>query len=332
MEVILSLKKFLKYFLLVSLVSIIFITITFRQRLSLYYNIYKQYDLYKNEFSTLDSSSLLINANTDDLKKETIQYKNTKNTPVYLDIYKPEKVPSKGSPVILYVHGGSWAYGSSEFPKVLSPILKSFINQGYTIISISYELLNKNIDFSKQVSDVKDSLKWIYKNKDSYNFNVNEIGVIGISAGAHLSLLSSYSSNEEFVDDNTLKDYPYKIKYLIDLFGPTDLSSLDENIVSKESIPFISSIKNRDEYVRKFSPINYVRKGLPKTLIVHSKADTMVPYTNSSRLYDSSKALGNDVSLVTLNDTNHDLSNLNEDDLKRLIFKVITFMVNNAPL
>ncbi|WP_143315020.1 alpha/beta hydrolase [Clostridium sp. HBUAS56017] len=325
-------KKFLKYFLLVSLISIIFITIIFRQRLSLYYDIYRQYDLYKNEFSSLDSSSLLVGANTDDLKKETIQYKNTKNTPVYLDIYRPENIPSKGSPVILYVHGGSWAYGNSEFPKVLSPILKSFLNQGYTIISVSYELLNKNVNFSKQVSDVKDSIRWIYKNKTTYNFNVNEIGVIGISAGAHLSLLATYSDNEEFVDDGSLKEYPYKIKYLIDFFGPTDLSSLDENLAIKESIPFISSIKNKDEYIKKFSSINYVKEGLPKTLIVHSKADTMVPYTNSSNLYDSSKAFGNKVSLVTLNNTDHDLSNLGDEDLKNLIFKVLTFMINNSPL
>jgi triacylglycerol lipase len=275
---------------------------------------------------------LLNSANTTDLKKESVQYKNTKNIPVSLDIYRPETAPSKGSPVILYVHGGSWAYGSSEIPKVLSPILKPFLNEGYTIISVSYELLNKKIDFSKQVSDVKDSIKWIYKNKDAYNLNVNEIGVIGISAGAHLSLLATYSDSNEFIDDESLKDYPYKVKYIIDFFGPTDLASFDQNVALKETVPFLSSIKNKKEYIRKFSPINYVKKDLPKTLIVHSKADTMVPYSNSSSLYESSNALGNNVSLLTLDNPNHDLSNLQGDDLKKLIIKVLTFIINNSPL
>ncbi|MDS0527005.1 alpha/beta hydrolase [Clostridium sp. SHJSY1] len=325
-------KKFFKYFLLLFLILAIFTTIIFRNRLSLYYTIYKQYDSYKDELSSLDSTSLLNNANTSDLKKESIQYKNTRNTPVSLDIYRPDKSPSKGSPVLLYVHGGSWAYGSNEIPKVLSPILKPFLNQGYTIISVSYELLNKKADFSKQVADVKDSIKWIYKNKDTYNFNTDEIGVIGISAGAHLSLLATYSDTEEFVDDQSLKDYPYKIKYLIDFFGPTDLSSFDEKSAIKEAVPFLLSVKNKAEYIKKYSPINYVKKDLPKTLIVHSKADTMVPYNNSSNLYESSKALGNNVKLVTLNNTNHDLSNLNYDDSKLLVLNVLTYIINNSPL
>lgn len=325
-------KKFIKYFLLLFLIATIFTTIIFRNRLSLYYTIYTQYDSYKDELSSLDSSSLLNNADTADLKKESIQYKNTKNTPVYLDIYKPEKAPAKGSPVILYVHGGSWAYGSSDIPKVLSPILKPFLNQGYTVISVSYELLSKKIDFTKQVCDVKDSIKWIYKNKDAYNLNTNEIGMIGISAGAHLSLLANYSDKDQFVDDEGLKDYPYKVKYLIDFFGPTDLASFDKESALKETVPYLLSIKNKDEYIKKFSPINYVKKGLPKTLLVHSKADTMVPYDNSYNLYESSKALGNNVKLVTLNSTNHDLSNLDYDDSKLLILNVLTYMINNSPL
>ena len=323
-------KRKPKYFLIGILVIIILIPIIFRNRILLYYDLYKRYSSYKDETASIDyPGDLFVDV---DINKDTINYKDTNNVKLNLDLYRPTKIPLKGSPVILYVHGGSWAYGDNYIPQILSPLLETFLDRGYSIISVSYELLNKDIDFSKQVCDVKDSIRWIYKNKDTYNFNTNEIGVIGVSAGAHLAMLATYSDEGEFVDSKDLADYPTNIKYLLDFFGPTDLSTLDESIATDEINNALKNIGNKEEYTKKFSPINYVKEGLPKTIIIHSKVDTMVPYDNSLSLYTKSKALGNDVKLVTVNDMNHDLSNISEEDTMTIAKEVLTFLVNNAPL
>ena len=145
-------------------------------------------------------------------------------------------------------------------------------------------------------------------------------------------MLATYSDEGEFVDSKDLADYPTNIKYLVDFFGPTDLATLDESIATDEINIALKNIGNKEEYTKKFSPINYVKEGLPKTIIIHSKVDTMVPYDNSLSLYTKSKELGNDVKLVTVNDMNHDLSNISEEDTTTIAKEVLTFLVNNAPL
>lgn len=322
-------KKIIKYFFVILLLIAVSIPIAFRYRIALFYNIYKEYTSYSQDFSSLTMQDVL-NESTD-LNKNTVIYKSTQNTKLPLDIYSPEKTPKGGSPVILYVHGGSWAYGDSTIPGILSPLLKSFIDEGYTIVSVSYELLNSKIDFNKQVCDVKDAIRWVYKNKDNYNFNTDEIGVIGISAGAHLSLLACYSEDNDFVDAEDLSSYSSQVKYIVDFFGPTDLNTLDESIATEDITTAVGKFKNNAAYIEKYSPINYVKKDLPKTLIIHSKSDTMVPYENSLNLYNKSKELNNNVKLVTVNDMNHDLSNMSQDDGKNIILNFLTFVVNNSP-
>ena len=321
-------KKIIKYFLMVLLIAAISTSIFFRHRIMLYYNVYKEYKEYSTNFSSSNMEKILTEGT--DLNKEKVMYKPG-DSKTFLDIYHPETFPKSGSPVILYVHGGSWAYGDSTIPGVLSPLLKSFIDEGYTIISVSYELLNSKADFNKQVCDVKDAIRWVYKNSEQYNFNTDEIGLIGVSAGAHLSLMAAYSDNNDFQDSKELASYSSKVKYLVDFFGPTDLNTLDMSMATYDITSAVGNLKSNQDYVNKFSPINYVRKDLPKTLIIHSKADTMVPYENSLSLYNKSKEFNNNVKLVTVNDMNHDLSNISSEDTKSLIVNFLTFVINNGP-
>lgn len=325
-------KKFIKYFFIIILISIISFGFIFRNKISLYIAIGKKYLDVKNQIEASNGNSTLFDIspmNEDEFK--SVEYKNTNNTPLYLDVYGPKKELKKGSPVILYVHGGSWAYGDKNIPAFLSPLLDAFREEGYTIVSVSYELMRNSINFDKQASDVKDSIRWIYKNKDEYNFNTDEIGVIGISAGAHLSMLASYSNNDEFIGDPYLANYNSKVKYILDFFGPTDLSTLDITNVNYDLGVALSNTKNHNYVIEKFSPINYIKEDLPKTLIVHSKSDNLVPFENSQKLYNELEKTTNKVDLITINDAGHDLTNLSFEDAKNVSLNILKFIINNSP-
>lgn len=326
-------KKFLKYFTITLLVLLLSFGLIFRNRISLYLNIAKKYTDTKEAFSSLDTV-----ANFNDIKwindaqSQKVVYKNTNNKPLTLDIYGPKKELKKGSPVIMYIHGGSWIYGNDNIPEALSPLLDAFREEGYTIISVSYEISYNSINFEKQISDVKDSIRWVYQNKDKFNFDIDEIGLMGISAGAHLALMAAYSENDDFMDSLELSEYPSRVKYILDFFGPTDLSTLDASTIDYHLSKVFNSIDNKEELTKKYSPINYVKNDLPKTMIVHSKSDNLVPYSNSENLYKASKDLGNKVELVTLENLGHDLSNFTTEDGKKIAFNVLKFVVNNSPL
>lgn len=322
-------KKFLKRFTLILIIALAILTIIFRKKILLCYGIADKYISLKNEIQS--TKELDIEAISTSMDYQDILYKNTNGVPLTLDIYSPLKQIYKSSPVILYVHGGSWAYGDKGIPEELMPVLDTFREQGYTIISTSYELMKNNENFEKQIADVKDTIRWIYKNKDIYNFDANEIGVMGVSSGAHLSLMAAYSGSNEFTDDIELSQYPSKIKYLIDFSGPTDLSILNTNDLNYDLSNIFSSISDTRKVTEKYNPINYVNSDIPNTLIIHSKSDDIVPYESSEKLYQKCKEINANVNLITLESSSHDLSDISSNDILSASKGLLKFIIFNSP-
>ncbi|MGL4773124.1 MAG: alpha/beta hydrolase fold domain-containing protein [Clostridium sp.] len=320
-------KKIFKLTFLILLITIICSGVIFRHKISLIYNLSKKYiDLQNNNtLSSVDLDPL------DNMDYKDVVYKERNGKQLTLDIYASKNEKRKKSPVILYVHGGSWIYGDKSIPSALSPILETFREEGYTIISTSYELLNKNISFEEQASDVKDTLKWISKNADKYGLDINNVGVIGTSSGAHLSLLACYSNENEFIGDKELNNYPARVDYIIDLFGPTDLTTLNMSLATWDMQQVLSKIPNKEVIMNKYSPINYVKEKSPNILIVHSKKDEIVPYDNALKLYDKNVQMNNKATLLSLELSEHDLSTITDDDIKNFIIGMLKFIVFNTP-
>lgn len=321
-------RSILKTLILILVIIIISLGFIFQKKILLCYNIIDEYISIQSNIPSQENINISATTSMD---YHDIVYKNTNSIPLTLDIYSPTKKVYKASPVILYVHGGSWAYGDKAIPEALTPVLDTFRNNGYTIISTSYELMRDKESFSKQVSDIKDTIRWIYKNNDTYNMDPNEIGILGTSSGAHLSLMAAYSKPDEFIDDPELADYPSDVKYLIDLFGPTDLSLLNTNDLNYDLSNIFSSISNKEELIDKFNPVNYVNSKIPDTLIIHSKADTMVPYTSSEKLYEKCKDVKASAKLITLDKSAHDLSSISKEDIIEVSKGLLLFIVRNSP-
>ncbi|GKX66833.1 alpha/beta hydrolase [Inconstantimicrobium mannanitabidum] len=323
-------KKIVKYLCLFAFIICFILIIVFRNRILLSINMIRdvgELNTSNNVATSSVNKNIVLNTNYKD-----IVYKNGPNSPQTLDIYSAKKANTNGSPVIIYVHGGSWAYGDKNIPQNISPLLDMLRDQGYTVISTSYHLMKDKVIFNEQIEDVKDTVRWIRKNKDKYNLNPDAIGVIGTSAGAHLALMASYTSDSEYIGDVSLKNYSSKVKYVIDFSGPTDLTTLDLSQASPDITKLIKSSSNTEKTLSEYSPINHINKDLPNTLIIHSKKDNMVPYRNSTLLYNKIKAAGSDAKLITLSNSNHDFSNITNDDITTLSMEILKFIISNSPL
>ncbi|VYT89214.1 alpha/beta hydrolase fold domain-containing protein [Clostridium tertium] len=325
-------KKFFKILgviILLLIISLGVFAFIIRDKISLTINIVKKYSNIIENPSTITENDLSLEA-VKDIDYKDVEYKNTNGISQTLDIYGPKKELKGGSPVLLYVHGGSWVYGSKDIPEAISPLLDAFREEGFTIISTSYQLMREEENFYKQISDVKDTVRWIYKNKEKYNFKTDDIGLLGASSGAHLSLMAAYSNNNEFIDEEDLKDYPSDVKYLIDFFGPTDLTTLDMDNVNWDLEQIINSVgSNKEEILSKYSPINYVNENEPKTLIIHSRKDTTVPYENAERLYDELESKNNKVKIIALEGATHDFSEFNMEEIMKVGLKMLQFIIQN---
>lgn len=323
-------KKIFKGLITIIVIVIIAFFMIFHKRIFLCYGIAQKYISLKDEI--VNTENVDITSVADSMSHKDIVYKDTNGVQLTLDIYSPIKNVYKESPVILYVHGGSWVYGDKALPEALSPVLDTFREQGYTIISTSYELMRNKEDFNKQVCDVKDTIRWIYKNADTYNFDTDEIGMIGLSSGAHLSLMAAYSPDDEFTDDTSLSSYPSKVKYLVDFAGPTDLSLLNTDNLNFDLNKVFSSVKDKDATIDKFNPINYVTKDDPDTLIIHSRSDNTVPFKSAEKLYEKCEEEKTKSKFIALNGSAHDLSGISVDDIVALSKGLFVFIVSNSPL
>lgn len=320
--------KYLSTFLLSFLITTLLIGFYFKTSIFLILNVFNDLKSSNKSVETLNQFVDYYSTKTMDIKK--LKFKDTDSKNVYLDIYK-STLENKASKVILYVHGGSWIYGDNGIPIGMEPIIDSFNKEGFTIISLSYNLLNNNTSIYDSICDVKDAIRWIYKNKDIYNFDTNEIGILGISSGANISLLASYSNDADFKGDKNLYNYSSKVKYVIDVFGPTNLESLNFTSLKNTSyyknlIPLVSS----KEYLKKYSPINYIKEDLPNTLIIHSKVDELVPYSNAKDLYTALKDKNNNAKLLALKNGSHYFNGYSTFEIVSLILETLKFLDINT--
>lgn len=252
-----------------------------------------------------------------------IKYNETQT----LDLYHPTTKVYEKSPVVIFFHGGAWIVGRKEsinynrFNKTINQLRAN----GYTIISPSYTLANENSSpFPNCIHDAYDVLNWINQNSSTYNFDINNVGVFGESAGAHIAMMSAITNPRDFKSDAL----SIPINYIVDVYGPTDLESLFEmqhndsmNLLFSKVPDYLQSYVdfsdliigfdtklNTDKsklFMEKYSPINYFKEGSPPMLIIHGADDQVVPIQQSILLQSILDSLGNDFEFKVVKNADH---------------------------
>lgn len=203
-----------------------------------------------------------------------------------LDIYLPALV--KGNvPLVIWVHGGAWKL-NDKFADMgyMKNTVKSFIDEGYAFASIDYRYSTDAV-FPAQIQDCNQAVSWLYANAEKYHIDKNKIALIGFSAGGHLASLLALSNNNRikpFSHDG--KQVPFKIKAVIDFYGPSNfLAFTPKNEISTSDDAIASllggTILERPDLATLASPTTYIDANDPPFLIFHGEKDESVPYTQS---------------------------------------------------
>lgn len=249
-----------------------------------------------------------------------------------LDIYKPTKEVYSKRPVLIYYHGGAWVGGNkitvnnARFHGAFNALREL----GYAIISPSYTLAKFKVSpFPACIEDAIDVISWIEQNASTYNFDTNNLGVIGESAGGHLALMTAYANIEKFTTP-----YSVPLNYVVAIYPPTDLGKLYKDQkemqgrvqASTSGLPVsiqeyfdinqylfgFNAEKNRakvSELTQLYSPIHYVKKEIPKTLIIHGNKDRVVPISQSILLKEKTESMGVPVQFHVLEGVDHAFMN-----------------------
>jgi len=243
-----------------------------------------------------------------------------------MDVYFPTRQVYDQSPVILYFHGGAWIGGSKAIINAnrFNDAVNTLREKGYTFVCPDYTLARQGQPpFPKSIQDAHAALRWIETNAAKHNIDLNNVGVIGESAGAHIAMMMTFADAQIVDEAPTI----IKIRYLIDVYGPSNLHGIYHmptlDSLNKILNQFPESIQNHLDiaelmfgfdpkkdtlranlYMDQYSPVNYVSNKTPPVLMIHGDNDHIVPFGQSVEL---EKILKN-------NSVKHDLIKLSHVD------------------
>jgi acetyl esterase/lipase len=217
-----------------------------------------------------------------------------------LDLYVPEN-SERPLPLIIWIHGGGWRYGSKEDCPVLP-----WTGEGYVVASIDYRL-SQDACFPAQIEDCKAAIRWVRTHAAEYKIDADRVAAWGGSAGGHLaSLLGTAGDVTEWEQGHAAGSS--RVQAVIDWFGRADLTQACTDPVlgdSPSALLIGGSGPGFVEAARKASPITHVSADDPPFLIMHGERDNVVPPAQSQAFAEALKAAGVKVKLVVLKGVGH---------------------------
>lgn len=202
------------------------------------------------------------------------------------DLYQPKGLAK--APVLVAVHGGGWQVGTRASYKHWGPFLA---RNGIAVFSIEYRLGPPGI-YPGAVHDVKAAIQFVRAKATTLDLDPDRVGLIGDSAGAHLSALLALADDQfaaRYVDDANA-GVSARVKVVVGIYGVYDmLQQWEHDIVTRprdnivEKFLGASPMQNRRVYFDS-SPISYatVDRNRARFLLIHGTADDIVEASSQS--------------------------------------------------
>lgn len=257
-----------------------------------------------------------------------IPYANDTLKKHLLDIYLPPTGKSS-YPVVIWIHGGAWMsndkYADMGYMK---NTLKGFIDSGYAVASIDYRWSTMAV-FPAQIQDCNQAVEFLYQNAEKYKLDKNRFALIGFSAGGHLASLLGLSNN-----NHVKAFYPngkkpgFKVKLVLDFYGPSDFLTLKGNDIKDPRSPITlllgGMVADNTAKAKKASPITYIDKNDPPFLIVQGEKDESVNPDQSISLSKDLKEAGVKNDLIIVPNAPHYGVMFDAPDIRKKIFEYLS--------
>lgn len=196
------------------------------------------------------------------------------------DIYLPQGRTSESTKVIVLVHGGGWTGGDkADMTEFVDLIQANHPN--HAVVNVNYVLASFTPPFKSafpnQFLDLDAVIEKLTAEKDDLQI-LPEFGMIGTSAGAHLSLMYDF-----------VYDTDDQVKFVADIVGPTDFTDPfyadDPNfdlvlgfLVDEDAYPADTN------YAEATSPTYQASASSSPVVMFYGNQDPLVPLTNGERL------------------------------------------------
>lgn len=226
--------------------------------------------------ATLDTVDRLVGGARDSERKAVISTGNHEQQK--LVVWGPEhRDPADAPlPVLLFVHGGSWANGD---PLDYGFIGRAFVPEGFIVVLVGYRL-GEDGRYPAMLEDTARAVAWTHEEIAAYGGDPDKIVIAGHSAGAYNAVMVALE--EQWLGRHGLPSDT--IKGVIGLSGPYDFAPFTSD-ATKATFGHVADADATQ-------PINHVRADAPQMLLVHGEQDTLVKPRNTRALAERLEAAG----------------------------------------
>ncbi|MFN8509442.1 MAG: alpha/beta hydrolase [Deinococcaceae bacterium] len=202
-----------------------------------------------------------------------------------LDLYIPQDATN--APMVVFVHGGVWSWGSKEDYKFVG---ESLARSGIVTAVINYRLAPEVV-YPAFIDDTILAMRWAVSNAEMFGVNSEQIFLMGHSAGA-FNIVDAIVS-EEKLEMCGLKASQFA--GIIAVAGPYDF---DQTI---EEIAHIFKGSERREVM----PVHKVKEGLPPFLMLQAGEDEIIEEGYVMGMVKALEDKSVEVKYVKVEDVNH---------------------------
>ncbi len=193
------------------------------------------------------------------------------------DLYLPLGRLTTKTKVVILVHGGGWIGGDKTDMNDFLQLVQNN-HPDHAIVNMNYQLASATqTAFPDQFLDVQLVIDHLIENAANYQINT-EFGLIGASAGAHISMMYDY-----------VYDTDNLVKFVGNIVGPSDFTDPFYTGNPNFSILFsllvdTSAYPPGIDLAVATSPTLQVSRSSSPTLLFYGDQDPLVPLTNGQTL------------------------------------------------
>lgn len=268
-----------------------------------------------------------------------VAYLASENPRHRLDIYTPAS--SKDVPVVVFMHGGSWAFGDKSLvhPEgALGQYTTFLLNHGYAVASVNYTLVGQS-SFPAQVQDVKAALGYLRDNADFFGIDSDRMVMMGDSAGGHLALAVGTSRGDPALSHDGQLGLDEGVRAVVSFYGPTDATKYwDDRLASGCDLGITGPQSSMGTLLGGIDPVDPANYALARSaspalragpdavpsLMLHGTSDCVVAWGQSLRMAQALDRAGVDERLIVVEGIGHSHPDFwNRDDLRIQVLRFL---------
>ncbi len=202
-----------------------------------------------------------------------------------LTVYQPDAAAALGA-AVLVVPGGGYSVVCQNHEG--AAIAEWLAGQGFTAGVLKYRLPNGH--HAVPIQDAQQALRLMRSRAEAWNIDPNKVGILGFSAGGHLSstigthFAQDFSSGKgDHLDQSNRPDFMVLVYPVVTMQDDYTHGGSQRGLLGEEAT---------DAQKGRFSNHLRVTADTPPTFLIHSSDDAVVHPFNSINLYTALKANG----------------------------------------